>query len=234
MKKAAITIYAALLAFIVPTFGTGYVTYARLNQNAVLYNGAGEIICTLPESYYAVICGEESAGAYPVSYLDLSGYIKSSDITPVNFEPVTKFASATVRPNNDGMPVNLRSKPTTSESVILCSVPPDSELTLYGSRNGDELFSGAGQEWQYVKYSSGNGDIIGYVYSPQLTSAVIPPNSGEAVVKPSQQVTEQDAGLSLSRNGSIALAVLLSVPAGIIMLVLFYRPDSKRTARHSK
>lgn len=234
MKKAAILIYAALLTFVVPSYGASYVTYARLNSNAALYNGSGEIICVLPESYFAVICGEATDGAYPVSYKDISGYIKATDITLVDYEPVTKFASVTVRPNNDGLPVNLRSKPTTDGSVILCSVPPDSELILYGSRSGDELFVGAGNVWQYVRFSSSEGDWTGYVYSPQLTAAVIPGNSGEAVTKPAEQTGEQKANLTLTQNGSVALAVLLSIPAGIIMLVLFYRPDSKRTPRHSK
>ena len=237
MKKAAIIVYAAIVAFFpLAAQNGGFVTYALLPSSAALYNEANEIVCTLPATYYTVLCGEESGGKYPVSYLDLSGYVRAADITVVDYEPVTKFASLTAKPNNDGMAVNLRDKPHPQNGKVLCSVPPDAALTLYGSREGGELFAGAGNVWQYVRYNQPDGGTFyGYVDSAQLVCDEVVPNSGEKVPRPSPSASKETSpSLSLSRNGAIALAVTLCVPAGMIMLVLFYRPDSKRTPRHSK
>ena len=90
--------------------------------------------------------------------------------------------------------------------------------------------------WQYVRYNQPDGGTFyGYVYSAQLVCDEVVPNSGEKVPRPSPSAPKETSpSLSLSRNGAIALAVTLCVPAGMIMLVLFYRPDSKRTPRHSK
>ncbi len=237
MKKAAMFLYAAIVSlFPLAAQNGGFVTYAIFPSPAALYNEANEVICTLPATYYAVLCGEESDGKFPVSYLDLSGYVRTSDVSVVDYEPVVKFAALTAKPNNDGMAVNLRDKPHPQNGKILCSVPPDASLTLYGAREGGELFAGAGTLWQYVRYNSPDGGtFLGYVYSPQLVCDEVQPNSGEKVSRPAPDKPKETApSLSLEKNGAIALAITLCVPAGIIMLVLFYRPDSKRTPRHSK
>lgn len=236
MKKAAIIICAALLGVVSPASSlSGYVTYAYLPNSAPLLDSAGEIICNLPASYFTVIEGDETNGKYPVSYLDLSGYILSQNLEITDYEPVTKFAALSARPDNDGMAVNLRDKPDSQNGKVLVSVPADATLTLYGGKEGNELFSGAGSLWQYVRYNAGAITYYGYVYSAQLSCDAVKPNVIEKVERPAadKPIEETPADINVSRIGNIILAVALCVPAVIIMLVLFYRSDSKRTPRHS-
>ncbi len=215
------------------TPAVGYLSYAYLPAAAVLYDASGGMICSLPATYFTVIEGDASGGKYPVSYLDLYGYVYADKVEVVDYEPVTKFAALSARPYNDGMAVNLRDKPSRTDGKVLCSVPASATLTLYGPREGDELFAGAGTAWQYVRYDQPGGPIYGYAYSPQLSCDAVQPNKIEKVERPDNSPEVTDGSISLGKNASIAVAAAMCVPAGIIMLVLFYRPDSKRTPRHS-
>lgn len=238
MKKAAAILLTALLFLFNPPVSARadetYVTYILLTRDTPLMSQSGDVVCILPATYFAVSEGDVSDGKYPVSYLDLRGYVSASDAQKVDYEPVTKFAVRTAKPNNDGMPVNVRSYPDQKNGEILCSVAHGSTLALYGSREGGELFAGAGNLWQYVKFESGGKTYYGYAYSPQLEFAPLEPNKIEKVPRPSSGASESDETFGFSATANIILAAALCVPAGIIMLVLFYRPESKRTPRHSR
>lgn len=226
---------AFLLSLISPASLSGtFVTYAYLPNSAVLCDASGEAICTLPATYFVLQEGGEVSGKIPVSYLDLSGYVRAADVEIVDYEPVTKFATLSARPDNDGMAVNLRDKPDSVAGTVLCAVPAGSTLTLYGPREGGELFAGAGRTWQYVRYVDNGLPRYGYIYAPQLSCDAVQPNKIEKVERPSpEEPSESAAGLEMSHLGQIALIAAMCIPAGIVMLVLFYRPDSKREPRHS-
>ena len=210
------------------------VVYAYLPQDAVLYDGGGDKICTLPATYFVVIAGVESGGKYPVSYLDLFGFVSLNSIEIVDYEPVTKFPALTCKPDNDGLPVNLRSNPSTSRGEILAAVPPDTVLTLYGGVSGDEVFAGAGSEWKFVRYDAAQKSIYGYIYAPQLKCDAVTPNIIEKVEKkPSPGVSESDPKFTLGTVSVAVMAVALCVPAGIIMIAAMHRPDSSRVPRHA-
>ncbi len=235
MKKAALFLSAALLSLLSPASAGGFVTYAYLPRAAVLYTAAGEAVCTLPATYFVLPEGSAAEGRYPVSYLDLRGYMVASDLEIVDYEPVTKFASLTARPQNDGMAVNLRSAPNVAADNVLAAVPADAVLTLYGGREGGELFAGAGKLWQYVRYDGADGAVYGYIYAAQLKCDALQPNVIEKVQRPPEQTADETpAAVSLGNAGTVALIAAMCVPAGLLMLVLFYRPDSKRTPRHSR
>lgn len=234
MKKAAFLIAAMLSVLSQPLAGGEYISYALMPQSTVLYAAGGAEICTLPATYFAVICGSESDGKLPVSYLDLSGYVQASSVTAVDYEPVTKFHTATATVDNDGMAVNLRSIPDKSEGVVVATVPASATLTLYGSRVGSEFFAGAGNVWQYVKYVEPHGSAYyGYIHSAQLLFSPVPPNVIEKVVhEDNRTVDETPSSIETGKTGRIILIAAMCVPAGVIMLFLFYRPDSARTPRH--
>ncbi len=235
MKTALYSLAALVLAALSPVAAVAqsFVAYAYLPSAALLYNAAGEEICALPATYFVVLCGDEQNGKFPVSYLDLSGYVSADTVETVDYEPVTKFPSLTARPRNDGMAVNLREIPDSETGKILAAVPHSATLTLYGARTGSELFAGAGNVWQYVRYNSPTGAALyGYIYSAQLSCDAVMPNVIEKVPRPSAEADETQPSLSVTRAGNIALAAAMCVPAGFIMLILFYRPDSQRTPRH--
>lgn len=246
MKKAALLFSAALLSliwFVAPARGvaraqsaSGFVTYALLPHDAILYDAAQQPVCLLPASYYVVPEGSTAEGVTPVQYLDLRGYVRTADLQIVDYEPVQKFADRHARPQNDGMAVNLRSLPDAQNGALLATVPASATLTLYGAREGSELFAGAGNLWQYVRYDGASGGALyGYVYAAQLSCDPLTPNSGEKVTPPAvEPIDESPASLSVNKAGTVALIAAMCVPAGVLMLVLFYRPDSKRTPRHAR
>lgn len=215
---------------------SSFVAYAYMPADTVLYKDDGESICSLPATYFVVLADEEKNGKLAVSYLDIDGYVLASSVEIVDYEPVTKFASRTARVNNDGMAVNLRQTPDSVSGTLLCSVPATAVLTVYGAKTGAELFDGAGNTWQYVRYTpAGATPVYGYVYAPQLQCDPVVPNKIEKVEKPQPPKVEESATtLDVSRAGQIALIAAMCVPAAVLMLVLFYRPDSKRTPRHTR
>lgn len=237
MKSAAIFITAIIASLLsAPVSADTFVTYAYLPTPVILYDAQDTPVCTLPATYFVVLCGDSSGGKYPVNYSELSGYVKAAEVETVDYEPVTKFPKLTAKVNNDGMAINLRDTPGASGGKIICTVPPDAVLTLYGSRQGEELFTGAGSVWQYVRYTAPDStEFFGYAYSPQLKCDPIKPNVIEKVVKEEPPTAnETPSSFTLSDKGNIILAVAMCVPAGIIMLIIFYRPDSARTPRHSR
>ena len=208
------------------------IQYAYLPSDTILYSVSGSEICTLPATYFVIIGGSELNGKYSVSYLDLNGFVLSDHIEIVDYEPVTKFPSLTCKPDNDGLPVNLRSHPSTTRGEILAAVPDKTVLTLYGGIEGDEVFSGAGSEWKYVRYDTAQKPIYGYTYAPQLKCDALSPNIIEKVEKkPSAGINETSPEFSLNSVSATVMAVALCVPAGIIMIAAMHRPDSKRVAR---
>ena len=213
---------------------SSFVQYAYLPSDAALYDFKGTKVCTLPATYFVAVGGSESGGRYPVSYLDLDGFVLSSDVEIVDYEPVTKFPSLTCKPNSDGLPVNLRSAPATSRGEILAAVPHGSILTLYGGISGDEVYAGAGGEWKYVRYDTAQKPIYGYIYAPQLKCDALSPNKIEKVEKkPSKGVNETGSDFSLNSLSATVMAIALCIPAGIIMIAAMHRPDSKRVPRHA-
>lgn len=240
MKKAALIVSAALLSLFsssapAASAASGFVTYAYLPQATVLYTEQNEPVCTLPATYFVLPESSTAEGRTPVQYLDLRGFVRTSEIEIVDYEPVTKFAVRTAKPQNDGMGVNLRSAPDAQSGAALITVPADATLTLYGEREGSELFAGAGKLWQYVRYDGVSGSVYGYAYAPQLACDPLVPNKIEKVLPPEPDpVEEKPASIDIGRAGTIALIAAMCVPAGVLMLVLFYRPDSKRTPRHAR
>lgn len=210
------------------------IQYAYLPESTVLYDASGAKVCSLPATYFVVIAGKESGGRYPVSYLDLEGFVTSGDVEIVDYEPVTKFPSLTAKPDNDGLPVNLRSSPATSRGEIVAAVPPDTVLTLYGSTDGEELFAGAGKQWKFVRYDTARKALYGYVYAPQLKCDALTPNIIEKVEKkPDTGISITNPRFSLDTLSTAVMAIALCVPAGIIMIAAMHRPDSKRIPRHA-
>lgn len=237
MKKAALIVSVALAVFFAPAnVASTFVSYAYLPADVVLFDASGASVCTLPATYFVLLGGDAENGRYPVAYADISGYVRVADVQTVDYEPVTKYAARTARPDNDGMAVNLRAAPNTETGSILCTVPNGTELTLYGAREGAELFAGAGTLWQFVRYEQDGNALYGYVYAAQLKYDPVVPNKIEKVEPPAAEspITQTPASLNLTRAGMIALAAAMCVPAGVLMLVLFYRPDSKRTPRHAQ
>lgn len=208
--------------------------YALLLADTPLCSVSGEPVCTLPATYFVVLEEAESgAQKYLVSFQDLEGYVAASAVECVDYEPVTKFPYRTARVNNDGLSVNMRATPTKTGALVT-QIPPDATLTLYGPREGDELYAGAGTTWLFVSYASNAARAYGYVYAPLLTVPALSPNNIEKMPEPTTDIDRTPTNPRFTDITKIAFIAALCVPAVIVVLIAFYRPESKRTPRHAR
>lgn len=239
LMKKLLCLYAVLLGALplqithAAPAAQSYVRYALLRSDTVLYDGDNEPLCTLPATYFVTLAELSDEKCF-VSFEDIAGYVASDGIEQVDYEPVTKFPYRTARVANDGLSANLRSEPTTQSGRVLCALPDETVLSLYGPRDGEEVFTGAGTQWQYVKYASQEGDVFGYVYGAFLVCDALTPNVIEKMPPPSDPVTSGTSAFRFTDVTKIAFIAALCVPALIVTLVMFYRPESKRTPRHTR
>lgn len=216
-----------------PSNNRSYVQYALLLNDTQLKSESGDPVCMLPATYFVTIA-QKGATTCLVSFQDIDGYVSSSALDFVDYEPVTKYPYRTARVQNDGLSVNMRSAPTTQNSTVVAQIPQDAVLGVYGTREGDELYAGAGNVWQYVSYASRSSTVYGYVYSPLLVCDALSPNVIQKMPEPNASLTYEAQNTRLEGVGKIAFITALCVPALIVTLVMFYRPESKRTPRHAR
>ncbi len=210
-----------------------YVQYALLSHDTLLSTESGGPVCTLPATYFVTI-SEKGLQQCLVSFQDIEGYVPLGALEFVDYEPVTKYPYRTARVSNDGLSVNMRSQPTTQNSTVVAQVPQDAVLNLYGAREGDELYAGAGNVWQYVSYVTNGGSVYGYVYAPLLVCDALSPNVIQKMPEPSAALEYEAQNPHFEGASKIAFITALCVPALIVVLIMFYRPESKRTPRHAR
>lgn len=206
--------FLILLALTIP-FNFGY-----MNEDTMLYSDkeCTKEIALLPATYFVIILSEED-GVYGVSYKDVSGFVKN--IEAVDFEPVTKYASASFSVRNDGYPAKLRADPR-SDAEVYTEMPNDAVGYYYGNVSGEELIEGI-DKWYFVSYNDGINTYKGYVYSLQAAKTEILPNIIEKVEK-----IEDEASASPSTDKiDYLLIALLCVPSVIIVLLIFKDKDRK-------
>lgn len=206
-------------------------TFFFMPAQTTLYDSAQSEIVNLPAGYF-VLQSETTApdGYIKVTYDDLSGYVKTSDVKAVDYTPVTKYeTTATFKCDNDGQPVRLRAAPKKSAEVIE-TLQDGAQGRLYGSITGDRLYQDAGNEWYYVSYS----DKRGYVYYAHVTASPIPPNiiEKEPEIEPqvptdtTPKISSDDQGMPTT--AAIIFIVALCIPVPFIMFYLFKKPKDQQ------
>lgn len=190
--------------------------FGYLPRECTLYSDSQltEPLTTLPATYFVIILDEGTS--VKASYKDIVGYLEPTDVEKVDYEPVTKFASASFTVNNDGYPVKLRSFPK-SDSPVIGEIENGKSGYYYGNAEGDALIDKVGTMWHYVGFDDGNGIKCGYVYSSQVSVTAFTPNIIE-------KVEHNDKGEELTspvNNNDFILIACLCVPSVLIMYIIF-------------
>lgn len=214
------------------------ITYAYLPADTILYFAADETYesaTILPQTYFVAILGE-SGDYLNVSYLDITGYVLKSTVEICDYEPVTKYAQLKATPNNDGMNINLRKTADHVNAEIITTVPPQTNLTLYGKISGTALIPPAGNQWYYVKYTDGETSYYGYVYSAHVLAEEATPNViekvPEVVPPPTSEVEPQPT--QITKPMQIIFIIALCIPAVGVMLLLFRRKPNKSNSKQPR
>lgn len=192
--------------------------YGLIGEGAELLDQHFNVITGLPSTYFVIILSE-LGDYYLVEYSDLSGYVLKTKISPIDYEPKIKFGSAYFTAKNDTHPVNIRQSPYSSAPII-ASIPDGESVFYYGAVSGEALIPSAGNTWYYVRYNDGVNKY-GYVYSVQGQAQEFAVNPGDRVEPPAKLDDKKDK-TSLS---DWVFILLLCIPAVIIMLALFARPQ---------
>ena len=233
------------------TASASALNYGLIGENAVLYSKSGAdyvLKVSLPHNYFAVILGEENAdGFIPVSYHDVTGFIKPDCITPVDYEPKYKYAennSLTLK--NDGHGVTVRRTPDHTEDNVITSLDEGETLYYYGEVSGSSQIEQLGNTWYYVRFTVNSEPVRGYIYSLYADAKPIEPNVIEKVEPPAPPPEEEpkdddtpsstdpvdpeqpdDNGFTLTSTNEIIIVVSLCIPVVIIMYLLFKQPPKK-------
>lgn len=141
--------------------------YAKVLSTAYFYSSPSALdeaqIFMLPESYFVLLIGEEN-GFYYAKYLDLYGYVKKNDVTPMDGTPTTPYATLSFRVFNENG-LKIQSRPNYSSQNVGKLDYLQKDVLLYGSLNGQEPFPQSSNEWYYCKGDINGKHVNGYVFS---------------------------------------------------------------------
>lgn len=202
-------------------------TFFFMPSQTMLYDLNLHEMVSLPAGYFVLQSDAEAPDGYiKVTYADLDGYVKASEVQAVDYTPVTKYElTATFTCDNDGQPVRLRAAPKKS-AEILDVLGSSAKGRLYGSVTGEALIKDAGTDWYYVSIEGKRG----YVYYAHVKADDIPPNviekepskPADAPASTEPNVTKQDQGMPTT--AAIIFIVALCIPVPFIMYYLFKKP----------
>ena len=217
-------------------------SYALIGNDAVLYSDEGKTaVTTLPATYFAVVLDEAENGYVSVSYLDLAGKVEEDKLTVVDYEPRYKYADGSLKLNNDGHNVRVRSTPDHENGEVVGDLSDGETLLYYGTVAGTAQVAAIGNEWFFVRFTDDGETKRGYVYSLYVTANPIPENvieplpapdpEPEPSIEPENDDGRQTDEFSLSKNGEAITIVALCLPVIVVTYLLFRKPKKSDSER---
>lgn len=207
-------------------------TYARIGSDAVLYDfkdGAYVEVTVLPPTFYVAVLNENEDGYNLVSYMDVTGFMKADAMEKVGFTPKTKYADCAFSVSNDGQGANLRSSPVRGDNVIVV-MPSGSGGKIVGTAAGDELISGAGESWYYVRYENGSNVTFGYVYGAHVAAEAFGEGSDESLPPHENDTTEEREQPVFELSPPLQIVLIVSLCLPVVLCVFMLRKKRKPTA----
>ncbi len=200
--------------------------YAKIEgENVPFYSVPAEEenskLFILPSSYFVRLLSAEQ-GFYYAQYKDIFGYVKQSQVSPMNGTPVTPYANPTFRIFSfEGL--GLYKSPHSSAERLATLPYLCEDFTFYGSISGQEAVPQKSNLWYFVKY--GSSGKIGYVYSVFCDNFSSIPQNTETFEKISSPLfTEEEASAELSPVAMAFIIIGVSLPC-LIVLYLLVKPN---------
>lgn len=142
--------------------------YAKVERSGVYFYtepNDEKFMFELPQSYFVLLKNNASELFYTATFNDLSGYVKKTDVLPMQGTPSNPYPSASCR---IFAPEGLRMyrAPTNSPTDALLLVPYlANTITYYGRIVGEAAIPNKSNMWYYCKYINQNQTQKGYLYS---------------------------------------------------------------------
>ena len=204
--------------------------YARIiRPMSYLYKTASteikdNVLCYLEETYFVEITLDYDPTFYKVNYNGISGYVTKNSVTKIIGTPHTPYPTSNI--TTIDTKCYLRSSPTTKEDNVVTVVPDKcKELEYIGKIYGEEAIDYQGSLWYYVSYFG----VKGYIYSEYIYSISNIATNTETFDNIDSNLTKNPTPLKIAECG-IIIAVL-SVPAIIIVILMYRSPKPKKQSR---
>jgi len=202
------------------------------NAGVILYErheGVMRPLTGLPQTYFAHVVAE-SGEFFEVIFYDLRGFVRQSAVTKVDFEPVTKFATGRLEVMRGGT-VPIFARPTHLNASAIHYTPRGAEHVFYGTLNGSIPYRDEdGFSWFFIRFTNAEGNAaFGYIHASNVTASAIPPNVIEKVmVYANDPPTFTPPDFEFPGYLTIVFIVALSIPAVLVMILLFKKPKGKQ------
>lgn len=206
-----------------------------LLKNPSFDNSFSNTYFVIPQTYFVEVFSK-TGDYYEAQYLGTRGYVRKGDVEFVSGTPQTPFAnkiSFRIFAQNG---LNLRSSPKESEGIAnrLTTIPfLETNLQYIGMIEGEEAISNRGNIWYYCNYFRMDETLTGYVYAgycDMLSSITQNTETLPVITEPSfeqlavkDEVSDIGDGSlnNLSKRSQILIVVAVSLPALIILYLLF-------------
>lgn len=184
----------------------------------------------IPCSYFVLLIANANEDFYYAKYLDLYGYVKKDEVTPMDGVPKTPYANSTFRVfSQNGL--SLQSQPNTESQTIGKIGFLENDVIYYGEKTGEEPFPESTNIWYYCKPTQNETQKLGYVFSyycdkkSKITenTEYFPKITGELTFD--NELNIKNGGLTDTVKAIIILAV--SLPC-LIILYLILTPHKKK------
>lgn len=209
--KLAVILFAATL--LLPAHG-----WALIESSVPFYVFDGtsyDVLFMLPATYFVGV-GKERDGYTEATFCDLEGYVRTSDVTAADYEPLVKYPeTGSVTLKKSVSSVWLYSD--ASLSNVVARVSATDEIFLYGESASGGVY--------YVRVGTGGFAERGYL-SGEAVDVTPPDENDVAAVAPSQPdyIPPEESGEEqsdpLSAVVRVILIVSVTVPAFLLAFLL--------------
>ncbi len=224
MKKLFFCIFTvfAIINFFPTDFAyaeSSDVFYAKVQSTGVYFcslPSENSALFELPYSYFVKV-DYVVDDFYKVTYKDLEGYVKKSEVTLMSGQPTSPYATATF---SMYVATSLYESASTSSTAIT-SLDTSSTLTYYGIKIGEQVQDVS--SWYYASMTTNGQTYHGYVLSAIVALLTTIPTNTEFfdIVEESALTGSTGSDFSgLSTGTQIMLIVAIGIPSLLILYFL--------------
>ncbi len=220
MKTLIVFLLMFLLSPIsLPTTAAQETYFAKIiNANVYFYAHADDesALFKIPQSYFVELYDREKT-FYKARYLDLEGYVKIGQVSPMEGRPVTPYFRSNI--NVFALKGLALNESPNLESKEITALPYDSKDTIfYGEMEGNNI-PNKSTKWYYCKTSSNQQ---GYLYS--VFCDVIEPltvnNENFTPITKDLFVNSNPASSGLSTTAKTFIILGVSLPCAFLIYLL--------------
>ena len=183
----------------------------------------------IPKTYFVELLSQYNEYFYKAKYLDLTGYVKINEVSPVTNTPSNPYANnITFRVySNDGL--NIRSEPHTKnglETIKGSLNVLDENIMYYGKISGEEVIKNRGTTWYYCKYKNDREVVLGYVYAGfcDMLSPIKENNENFTVCNNPFTTNNTEINSTTNNKDVKSLILIFTITPTLFLILLLFKP----------